>query len=673
MKGIATDDGARLSWRYDSELIWIEPWGCDSLRVRVTHLAEMPEQDWALERCGGAQPVISITDERASITNGRLSAVIDRLGWISFSDERGRTLLRERWETRDVDVDMMATDNYARVMKPFGGRMPEVSMTFEAHPGEKIFGMGQRQLQFLDLNGAQLELCHKNSQSSIPFYVSSLGYGFFWNNPAVGTVNFAKNLICWTAKASDTIDYWVTAGASPAEIVEKYTAVTGRPGKFPHWASGFWQSKLRYHNQEELLEAARGYRQRGLPISVIVIDFFHWKHQGDWSFDPQYFPDPQAMVDELRGMGIELMVSVWPTVDPFSENYAEMKKLGFLTQVDRGVRTQYHCLGAQVFYDPTTQESREYMYRKLKENYGKYGIRLFWLDEAEPEYQCYDFDNYRYRMGSAAAVGGIYPVCYSRALYDGMRRDGIEDPINLTRSAWAGSQKYGALVWSGDIYSSFRSMRMQMRAGLNAGLSGISWWTSDIGGFWGGDPEDPAFRELFVRWFQFGVFSPVCRLHGHRRPSGTLPAIEDSGMFDFTTCGPNEVWSYGEEVYAIVRELLFLRERLRPYVERLMEEASLRGAPALRTLFFNFPDDEKCWEIEDEIMLGADLLAAPVAEAGVRERDVYLPRGAQWVDYDTGREYAGGQTLRCPAPVEKIPFFTRKGSGLHEALRPGRE
>ncbi len=669
MKGIVKGEQERLSWRYDDELLYIEAWGRDSLRVRSTHLEKMPEKDWALEPQGEVKPIIKISEDSASITNGKICAKINTYGYITFYNEKNEEILKERWETREVPVDMMATENYARVLKEWGGTVPKAVMTFESNKNEKIYGMGQYQMEYLDLKGCELELCHKNSQTSIPFYISNKGYGFLWNNPAVGTVNFAKNLTRWTAEASCVIDYWITAGETPAEILENYTAVSGRPGEFPKWASGFWQSKLRYHNQEEVLETAREYKRRGLPLSVIVIDFFHWKHQGDWSFDPEYFPDPQAMVDELKEMGVELMVSVWPTVEPYSENYARLKQLGFLTRADRGVRTQYHCLGAQVFFDPTTQGAREFLYEKLKENYGKYGIRIFWLDEAEPEYQQFDYDIYRYQAGSAREIGGIYPLCYSQAIYDGMKKDGIEDPMNLTRSAWAGSQKFGTLLWSGDIYSSFRSFRMQIRAGLNAGMAGIAWWTSDIGGFWGGDPESEEFRELLVRWFQFGVFSPICRLHGHRRPSGTLPEVVDSGMFDFNTCGPNEVWSYGEKNYGILKELLMLRERMRPYVEETAAEASETGLPMLRTLFFNYPEDENCWETEDEIMLGRDLLAAPVTYPGMTSREVYLPKGDRWIDYYNGKVYEGGQTLMYPTPLEVIPFFIREGSGQYEKIR----
>jgi len=671
MKGIVNAIENRLVWQYDDEILWIEPWGEDSLRTRVTHLGQMPHKDWALEQSSepaDKAPLIKITDQYARITNGNISAEFNEFGYITYYNQDQEVILKERWETKEVAIDMMGTENYARIIRALGARMPKAVQTFESHTDEKIFGMGQYQMEYLDLKGCELELCHKNSQTTIPFYVSSKGYGFLWNNPAVGTANFAKNLTRWTAEASDIIDYWITTGSNPAEILRKYTAVTGRAGEFPKWASGFWQSKLRYHNQEEVLEAAREYKRRGLPISVIVIDFFHWKYQGDWKFDPEYFPDPQAMVDELKEMGIELMVSVWPTVEPHSENYAELKQKGYLTQVDRGVRTQLHCLGAQAFFDPTSQGAREYLYEKLKANYGQYGIRIFWLDEAEPEYQRFDFDIYRYRAGSAVEVGAIYPRYYVQALYEGMQRDSIKAPMNLTRSAWAGSQKYGTLLWSGDIFSSFRSFRMQIQAGLNAGMAGIPWWTSDIGGFWGGDPKEPEYRELVVRWFQFGIFSPICRLHGHRRPSGTLPEVEDSGMFDFNTCGPNEAWSYGEEHYEIIKNLLLLREQMRPYVENLAKEAAQTGAPMMRTLFFNYPTDKDCWNVEDQIMLGKDLLAAPVAYAGIKSREVYLPAGDSWIDYNTGKRYEGGRKLLYETPLHIIPFFIREDSGLYEEL-----
>ncbi len=253
---------------------------------------------------------------------------------------------------------------------------------------------------------------------------------------------------------------------------------------------------------------ARKYKKRGLPISVIVIDYFHWPHQGDWRFDPEFWPDPEGMVKELKEMGIELMISVWPTVESDSENYREMLEKGYLVASETGNRMTQ--LGNACFADMTNPEAREYVWGKIRDHYYKYGIKVFWLDEAEPELTAYDYSNFRYHRGADMEIGNLYPREYARMAYEGMEKEGQENILNLLRCAWAGSQKYGALVWSGDIDSSFRSLRSQFAAGLNMGIAGIPWWTTDIGGFHGGDIHDPAFKECLTRWFQFGaIFSRV--------------------------------------------------------------------------------------------------------------------------------------------------------------------
>ncbi len=540
-------------------------------------------------------------------------------------------------------------------------------MYFESNEGEKLYGMGQHQEPYLNLKGCQIELAQRNSQVNIPFVISNLGYGFLWNNPAYGYATFARNYTKWTAGVTSCIDYWITAGDIPSEIVERYVQVTGLPPMLPEFAAGFWQSKLRYQTQEELLEIAREYKRRGLPLSVIVVDFFHWPQQGEWRFDPRYWPDPGAMVSELKDMGIELMVSIWPTVDPRSSNYEEMKAKGYLVHTDRGVRTQLICRGNEVFFDATNPDAGRYVWNKVKENYYRHGIRIFWLDEAEPEIRPYDFDNISYYLGPSLEVGNIYPMLFAKAFYDGMRQEGITDVINLVRCAWAGSQRYGAAVWSGDIPSTFEALRTQVKAGLNMAISGIPWWTTDIGGFSGGDPEDPDFRELIIRWFQYGAFCPLFRLHGFRKAHTTakkFSGAEDSGERDFETCGPNEVWSFGEEAYKILNKYLFLREKLRPYIMKQMLLAHKKGTPPMRPLFYDFPDDETSWDIEDEFMFGPDILVAPVLFKGARSRMVYLPEGAQWKEVSTGRSYGGGQFVECEAPLETIPLFTRNDAVL---------
>ena len=657
-------EGSRLLRRYDEELLCIEPWGRNSLRVRATRgKALLANEDFALLPAAPIEPEIAINGTRASIVNGKLRCDVTPSGKLRFTRaDTGEALLEEydrnRFRAEDEGFNS-ALEICPRTFTPVQGTDNyRLEVRFEANRGEKLYGMGQYQQDTLDLKGCILELAQRNSQASVPFVLSNRGYGLLWNNPAVGKAVFGKNLTEWTAESTRQLDYWITAGDEPAEILESYTAAAGRAPLMPAYGTGFWQCKLRYQTQEELLSIAREYKRRGLPISVIVIDYFHWPHQGDWRFDPEYWPDPDAMVKELKEMGIELMVSVWPTVEAKSENYEELRERGLLTRSEHGSRMTH--LGNACFADLTNPETRAYIWHKLRENYYKHGIRVFWLDEAEPEFTRYDYSQYRYWRGSDLEIGNLYPREYAKMAYEGLRAEGEEEIMSLARCAWAGSQRYGALVWSGDIDSSFLSLRNQFAAGLNMGIAGIPWWTTDIGGFHGGDIRDPAFHECLVRWFEFGAFCPVMRLHGDREPHKA--PIGASGGGSTPSGAENEVWSYGDEVYEICKKYLFLREKLRPYLETVMRETHETGAPVIRPLFFNFPGDAAAWDVEDEFFLGGDVLVCPVLYENQRERRVYLPEGSRWKSLWDGSVREGGESFLCPAPLDEIPVFVREGT-----------
>ncbi|MDR2932422.1 MAG: glycoside hydrolase family 31 protein [Oscillospiraceae bacterium] len=653
-------EGSRLVYRYDDEQVWIEPWGANSLRVRATKLDAMPREDWALIPQPEIPADITVSQEEGVIQNGKIKAVISMGGLLTVYNGNGEKLLAEYARNRrDLFAHTCsALEVEAREFKPIPGGDYHLTARFESlDENERIYGMGQYQQPYLNLKGVDIELAHRNSQASVPFALSSLGYGLLWNNPGVGRAVFGKNITSFEALSTKQLDYWVTAGDSPAEIVERYASVTGTVPMMPDYAMGFWQCKLRYQTQEELLNVAREYKKRGLPISVIVVDFFHWPLQGDWRFDPVYWPDPDAMIRELKEMGIELMVSIWPTVDFRSENYREMLEKGYLIRTDRGVRVAMTFQGPTIHYDATNPGARAYLWQKAKKNYYDKGVRLFWLDEAEPEYSVYDFDNYRYHLGPNVQIGNLYPRMYAQTFYEGMEQAGQKNIINLLRCAWAGSQKYGALVWSGDIASSFESLRNQFAAGLNMGLAGIPWWTTDIGGFHGGDPNDPAFRELLIRWFQYGAFCPVMRLHGDREPK--QPQHGATGGATCLSGADNEVWSFGEDAYTICRKYMTLRERMKPYIEKLMREAHENGTPVIRPLFYDYPAEEEAWRIEDQFMFGPSVLVAPILHAGVTQRRVYLPLGTQWREYETGQVYNGGEWIDVQAPLDSIPVFIR--------------
>lgn len=654
-----------LKFHYDAEELWIEGWGLNSLRIRASKMAEMGKENWALTmEPEASETKIEIKEAYAEITNGKIKARISRYGKLTFYNQKGEVLLDEYLRNRlDVFADYCsALEVEAREFKAIPGGDYHLSMRFVSNPAEKIYGMGQYQQPYLNLKGSDIELAQRNSQASVPFAISSLGYGFLWNNPAVGRTIFGKNITTWEAYSTKSLDYWITAEDTPSKIEEAYAKATGTVPMMPEYAMGFWQCKLRYQTQEELLEVAREYKRRGLPISVIVIDYFHWPLQGDWKFDLKYWPDPDAMIRELKDMGIELMVSIWPTVDHRSENFEEMKEKGYLIRTDRGFRIVMDFHGNTVHFDATNPKAREYVWQKAKENYYDKGIKTFWLDEAEPEYSIYDFDNYRYHMGPNVQIGNIYPALYAKTFFDGIKAEGQENIINLLRCAWAGSQKYGALVWSGDIHSSFTSLRNQLAAGLNMGIAGIVWWTTDIGGFHGGNPEDPEFQELLVRWFEYGAFCPVMRLHGYREPLKEPMGTE--GGAACVSGADNEVWSFGEEAYEICKTYLQIRENMKPYIKELMQEAHEKGTPVMRPLFYDFPDDKQAWEIEDIYMFGPDILVAPILYAGMRVRKVYLPKGSQWKEYWTGAEYQGGGEIEVAAPLAKLPIFTRNNRSL---------
>ena len=664
-----TKDDTSLTFRMGSETLRIEAWGPNAVRVRCTHEPTFPDDDWALEDTPPASgEVVTHCHKSGRITNGRITATVSSAGKVTLTNRHGETLLEEFARNRDdpTDPNASALQISAReFVGTLGADSWRVTARFESlDPDERLYGMGQYQHPYLNLKGTDLELAQRNSQATIPFVVSSLGYGLLWNNPSVGRAVFGKNQTTFEASSTKVLDYWVTAGDTPADLVRSYADVVGKAPKMPEYGLGFWQCKLRYQTQEELLQVARKHRNElNLPLDVIVVDFFHWPYEGEWKFDPTFWPDPDAMIKELNKMGVELMVSIWPTVDRNSENYKEMMTKGLLIRQDRGpVLVFEHGHTNTTVFDATNPASREYIWQKAKENYHNKGVKIFWLDEAEPEFSQYDFDNYRYYKGPNQMVGNMFPRYYSQAFYEGMKREGQAEVVNLVRCAWAGSQKYGALLWSGDIASSWKVFRNQLAAGLNVGMSGIPWWTTDIGGFHGGNPNDSAFRELFVRWFQWGAFCPVFRLHGDREPR--QPQLGNSGGAPCRSGAANEVWSYGEEVFGICKTYINLREKLRGYVRRVMAEASDKGDPVMRPLFYEFPQDGRCWHLETQYMFGSQYLVAPVMKAGQKRAQVYLPEGAQWRQLDAmgkpnGESEQGGQNITVETPLDYMPVFER--------------
>ncbi len=651
MMGVIEIFEKKIVFQRHDELTVIEPYGKNCIRCRSTRNSRISDEKWTL-----LDPITKDTcqiegnEKFAQMTNGNVSVTVEAgqpwYGGIINYYRQDVSILRTKYEGDYITRNQHREgDNY------------QIKVIFDGNDGEHFYGLGQEPENQFDRKGCSVNLLHYNTKSALPVYYSSMGYGFLWNNPSPGHVELTKNHTMWMADSAYQADYLVYAGDTPAETMKLYSDLTGYAPKFPDWAAGFWQSRLRYESQQDLLDVAHRYQELGVQLAAIVIDYFHWTEQGEWKLEPALWPDPKAMSEELMSMGIRPVISIWPTINPASENYAAMSDRNLLVRTENGQYGIFDFYGQQTFIDCTHPECGPFVWDKVKKNYYDNGIRNYWLDEAEPEVHPQQYSNLKFYAGNGAQTAMLYPYYYSKMFYEGLKSEGEEEIILLTRAAYPGTQKWGSLVWNGDIQSDFKNLQMSIKSGLSMAMCGIPWWNSDIGGFFNGDIESDEFRDLIVRWFQFGVFSPVMRLHGSRkRPSNYVarhPGIkEQSG-------GDNEIWSFGERNYPILKALIELRYRLKPYILKHMEIASSEGLPIMRPLFVEFYQDETCYTIEDEYQFGCDILFAPIYEYQVTKRQVYLPQG-KWVDVNTKEVYEGKQWITCEAQIDQFIAFVKE-------------
>jgi alpha-D-xyloside xylohydrolase len=670
----SAEDGA-LVVRFNGETIRIEPWGPDALRTRARPGLTVAEPHVsALLPAAPATASIAVGEGTATIRNGRITAEVrlQRRHGADVPMEPVIRYLNAAGEELLAETRPHFAGPGPRQFKPIASASFALEASFRAYDGERLMGLGQPQHGRLNLKGVSTALVQQNTHAVVPFVISSRGYGFLWNNPAQGRCDFAANITRWKADATPGLDIWITAGETPEAILRTYVAATGMPPVLPDWVTGFWQCKLRYKSQAEILQVARDHRQRGLPLSCIVIDFFHWSRQGEWKFDPADWPDPEGLVADLAEMGVETIVSIWPSVALASENYREMRERGYLLKTERGVPAltlfpdkDPYGLHYITYYDAFHPAARDFHWGLVKRNYVDRGLRNFWLDSCEPEFRPAYGENIRTALGNGAEMLSAYPFLHANRYAEGLRDAGATDGVLLTRSTWAGGQRAPIILWSGDVWSNWEDFRAQIAAGCHAAMAGIGWWTTDIGGFYDGHGEDADFRDLLVRWFEFGVFSPVCRLHGFRVPNG-VPLPPDGGevsygsrdmYFIFTdTGGDNEVWSYGPEVYAVAKGLLGLRERLRPYIGAAMRAYAETGVPLMQPVAFRHENDPAA-DAPDQYLFGPDMLVAPVVEPGAETRRLCLPAG-DWVHAWTRTALAGGWHQVAATPG-RPPVFLR--------------
>ena len=446
---------------------------------------------------------------------------------------------------------------------------------------------------------------------------------------------------------ADVIDYYFFYGPDLDKVVASYRELTGQAPLFGKWAYGFWQCKNRYKSQEEILGVAKKYRDLHIPLDNIVQDWFWWNRKGEHVFNKNY-PDPKGMVDELHRENVHLMISVWPFFEPGSAVYDEMDKKGWFVDKFKFAKPPYHTAGMAV-YDATNPEARKYYWNLMEKALFNIGVDAWWLDTTEPETEGQEENillGHKIAAGSGDRFVNIYPLMTTGAVYDGQRSASDKKRVFiLSRSAFAGDQRYAVTAWSGDINSDFFSFRRQIPAGLNFALSGIPYWTTDIGGFVSVKSDDPAYRELFVRWFQYGAFCPIFRVHGTR------------------STDQNEIWSYGPEAQAILTKFDRLRYRLLPYIYSMAWMTTNQSYTPMRPLAMDFRDDVRALNIGDQYMYGPAFLVSPVTEPAATTRRLYLPH-AKWYDFWSGAAVDGGNMIDAAAPLDRMPLYIRAGSIL---------
>ncbi len=611
----------------------------DILRVQYTSTSAMPEKKSLSISNAWTTPTPFCVTESAgvvTITTARMKAKVNvSSGLVTYADLAGEAIVAEtKKATTATTVEGTSTF--------------KIETAFTSTAGEGLFGLGQRQDGNLNMKGKSSRLYNNNAWIHISVMVSSKGYGLLWDNYSTSSFSSTATTTTFTSEAGEGVDYYFFYGPTLDRVIAAYRIATGGTPMFPKWAYGLFHSKDKYARQSEVLAVKDGYRNNRIPIDCIVQDWDYWSPAawGSHVMDPGRYPDPKAMVDQLHAANLHGMISIWPVFqDKNNPNYDELNAAGHL--LDKGGSSGHQ------FFDTYDPEAQKVFWRQQNEQLvSKYGWDGIWADNTEPQ----DYPSGTINratantaLGKMALVVNAFPIGHAKALYEGWRSpDGPQGKriFVLTRSATAGQQRYGTTMWSGDIDCDFPTYARQIPAGLDFMASGLPYWTTDIGGYWGHegriDWSSAASNEMFTRWFQYGAFSPIFRVHGG---------------------GSREL--YGSQWSAATKANLLkfdnLRYRLMPYLYSLAWKVTSEGYTIMRPLVFDFQGDANVFDIKDQFMFGPALLVNPVTAAGVTSRQVYLPAGT-WYDFWTGEAKQGGARSTLPAPLDSIPLLVKAGS-----------
>ena len=620
--------------------------GNESLQISVCgpgviHFVATPEplnivkqsRPWMLDAkdsCPGAKFEVTQTTDTALLTTSTLKVELSlKWGSVQYSTIAGDGLLRER-------------NSIPRTYDPTsvnGEKSFHVEDRFSPDFGEGFYGLGQHQSGMFNYRGSTVELGQNNTDVAIPLLLSSKGYALMWNTASLTYVDNRFPLeLNLDSLAGHSIDYYFIYGPELDSIIHEYRSLTGHTPMLPKWAYGFFQSKDRYVSQDEVLGIADRYRKEHIPLDAIVQDWYWWKTEGDPIFNSN-FTDVPGELNRLHDEHIHTMLSVWGIFDTKARNYEQLEAQHFLVP------------SAHV-YDATNPKARDFYWDNLVSKLFSQGWDAFWLDSAEPEeYWPHMGDailqDKQTAIGNGAEYTNIFPFMHTTGIQQHWKATTDRKRVFLlTRSAFLGQQRVGATVWSGDVYSSYWGLRHQVAAGLNFALSGYPYWTTDIGGYWPPHDkplDDPKFQELYARWFEYGVFCPIFRTHGHRPE--------------------NEIWSY-DKVEPILVNFDKLRYRLMPYIYSLAWRVTKEDYTIQRPLVMDWRTDPRVRDIGDQFMFGPSILVSPVLEANATRRTLYLPDSPAWYDFWTGASQNGGRAIDADSPLDRIPLYVRAGSIL---------
>ncbi|WBS05604.1 glycoside hydrolase family 31 protein [Pseudoduganella sp. SL102] len=612
----------------------IEPWSERVIHVRASAdpawqgnynpavIARPQRVDWKISESAGfhalATPALQVRVDKAT-------------GAVSFHDPKGDPILNELPGSRRIAPGSQVGQGFA-LQGP-------------------VFGLGQHLNGLFDYTGNTVHLQQANRDVAVPMLVSPKGYGLLWNNASVTDVDAGlpatpHHPLEFRSGAGGGVDYHFIHGPEIDDIVAGYRELTGRAPMMARWTWGLWQSKERYKDQAELLGIAARYRQMKVPLDAVVQDWQYWL-PGQWGsheVDAARFPDPRRMLDALHAQNVHAIVSVWPRFDPGTGNAAELERAGALFPK---TYDNVYPAGQGRWYDAYAPAGRKTYWDQIGRTLGRHGWDGWWLDGSEAKLGGHwgELREVRTAAGPGAEVLNAYPLLHTTGVYEGSRKDAPgKRPFILTRSAYSGQQRNAAVTWSGDTAATWDVFRAHIPAALNFTLSGIPYWSADIGGFFGGKPTDPDYAELYTRWYQFGAFNPMFRVHG--------------------TGAGKEIWQFDEATQDILRKYTELRYRLLPYIYSASADVTNRHGTMMRALMMDFRADRQALTVPDQYMFGKAIMVAPVTQARADVRTVYLPGSGAWFDFWSGQRHEAGKVIAAKAGIDTIPLFVRGGSIL---------